>query len=81
MYYAKFQEIEDEVIAFQTEQERNDFVNFKDEFSVGYEITKDESTFQRESLTEEEARYIIDSYGLTLGDESDILQGAKIYRS
>lgn len=34
LYYARYEETEEEIVAFPTEQQRDDWVNFKDQFSI-----------------------------------------------
>lgn len=70
-YYAKFKETENEIIVFATKQERDDWVNFKDEFSVTNGCTSENSSFERMPLTTKEATYIIKSKGLTLYYDKD----------
>lgn len=45
-FYAKFKETDDEIIVFKTQQERDDWVNFKDEFSILAGCTKENSTLE-----------------------------------
>lgn len=53
-YYAKFKDIEFSPIAeFKTEKERDEWVNFQDEFSRDFETTIDNCVFEREKLTDE----------------------------
>lgn len=55
MFYAKFKGIENSDVAeFQTEQERDEWVNFQDEFSRDFNTTSDNCVFEREKLTDEE---------------------------
>lgn len=52
MYYATYKDIgETDIAAFQTEQERDDWVNFKDEFSKIFGTDKDNCTFKRKKLS------------------------------
>lgn len=55
-YYATYKNIGDSDIAvFQTEQERNDWVNFNDPYSKAFGVTSENSTFEREIMSVEEA--------------------------
>lgn len=52
MYYATYKGIGiSDVTAFESEQERNDWVEFKDDFSLLCGVTKENSTFERQILT------------------------------
>lgn len=52
MYYATYKGIGiSDVAAFESEQERNDWVEFKDDFSLLCGVTKENSTFERQILT------------------------------
>lgn len=54
MFYAKFRGIKNSDIAeFKTEQERDEWVNFQDEFSRDFGTTLDNCVFEREKLTNE----------------------------
>jgi hypothetical protein len=54
MFYAKFRGIENSDVAeFQTEQQRDEWVNFQDEFSRDFDTTVDNCVFGREKLTNE----------------------------
>ncbi len=57
-YYARFNEVENEIAIFETETARNEWVNFKDEFSIACGTTSENATFQRIALTEAEAEKI-----------------------
>ena len=59
MYYAKYTEADREVMAFKTKSDRDNWVDFKDEFSINAGTTADNATFQRESLTSNEAAAIV----------------------
>lgn len=63
-FYARFKETKEEIIAFPTEQQRDNWVNFQDEFSRVFNNTAENATFQRMALTENQARYIIKNLGL-----------------
>lgn len=53
MFYATYKGIgNSDVAEFMTEQERNDWVNFTDEYSKVFGITKENATFERKSLTD-----------------------------
>lgn len=52
MYYATYKGIGiSDVTAFELEQDRDDWVEFKDYFSLFYGVTKESSTFERQILT------------------------------
>lgn len=52
MYYATYKGIGiSDITAFESEQERNDWVEFKDDFSLLCGVTKENSTFERQILT------------------------------
>lgn len=52
MYYASYKGIGNTDIAeFVSEYDRNNWVNFKDEFSLFFGVTKENSTFERQILT------------------------------
>ena len=56
MYYATYKDIGDsDIAAFQTEQERDDWVNFKDPYSKALGTNAENSTFERMVITAEEA--------------------------
>lgn len=56
MYYATYKDIgETDIAAFQAKQERDDWVNFKDPFSKALGIDVANSTFERVTMTAEEA--------------------------
>lgn len=71
-FYARFKESKEEIIVFQTQEQRDEWVNFKDEFSRSIKSTPETATFQRIPLTEEQANYIIKTLGLTEEIEKDI---------
>lgn len=49
-YYAKFKLKVSDIAEFKTKQERDEWVNFKDKWSVDLEITPENCTFEREAL-------------------------------
>lgn len=52
MYYATYKGIGiSDITAFESEQERNEWVEFKDDFSLLCGVTKENSTFERQILT------------------------------
>ena len=55
-YYAKYVELNDAVAVFDTEEERDEWVQYKDEFSVAVNATTENAFEQRTALTEDEAR-------------------------
>lgn len=56
MYYATFKNIgESDIAAFKTEQERDNWVNFKDPFSIALNCNAENSTFERSAISNEEA--------------------------
>lgn len=55
-FYATFKNIGvSDIAAFQTEQERDDWVNFKDPYSKALGVDAANSTFERTAMTSEEA--------------------------
>lgn len=54
MYYAAYKG-ESDITTFKTEKERDDWVNFKDEFSRAFNLNEDNCIFERMSITAEEA--------------------------
>lgn len=64
-FYARFKETKEEIIAFPTQQQRDDWVNFQDEFSLVTQTSAENATFKRIPLTEKQANYIIKTLGLT----------------
>lgn len=72
MFYAKFREIENSDVAeFQTEQQRDEWVNFQDEFSRDFDTTVDNCVFGREKLTnEDEIKSVVENKNIpTVQDE------------
>lgn len=56
MYYATYKDIGDtDIAAFQTEQERDDWVNFLDPYSKALGADAENSTFERVPIAVEEA--------------------------
>lgn len=56
MYYATYKKIGDSDIAvFKTEQERDDWVNFKDQYSKALNVNAENCTFERMSISSETA--------------------------
>lgn len=56
MFYATFKNIGDtDIAAFATEQERNDWVNFRDPYSKALGVDAKTSTFERMVIAAEEA--------------------------
>lgn len=54
MYYATYKGIgESDVTAFETQEERDKWVNFQDQFSVDFHTTPENCVFEREALTDE----------------------------
>ena len=77
MYYAKFTETSCEVLAFKTKAERNNWVEFKDEFSVAAGTTPENTAFQRESITSRDAAETIgrkNLYDENRREEHEILE-------
>ena len=64
-FYARFKESREEIIAFPTQQQRDDWVNFQDEFSLATKNNAEITTFQRVPLTQKQANYIIKTLCLT----------------
>lgn len=62
MYYATYKNIgETDIAAFQTELERDDWVNFKDPYSKALGVDAANSTFERVTMTAEEAMQRIET--------------------
>lgn len=80
MFYAKFREIENSDVAeFQTEQERDKWVNFQDEFSRDFGTTLDNCVFKREKLTDEkEIKSVIEDKNIPTAQD-EILHYIKWY--
>ncbi len=56
MYYATYKDIgETDITAFKTEQECDNWVNFKDQYSKALGVDAANSTFERVAITAEEA--------------------------
>ena len=56
MYFATFKNIgETDIAAFATEQERNDWVNFRDPYSKAFGVNSENCTFERMVIPAEEA--------------------------
>lgn len=54
MYYATFKGIgKSDIAEFKTKQDRDNWVNFKDSYSLAFGTTKENATFQRYELTDE----------------------------
>lgn len=64
-YYARFKETKEEIIAFPTQEQRDNWVNFKDEFSLATKNNAEITTFQRMPLAQRQAIYIIKMLHLT----------------
>lgn len=64
-FYARFKESKEEIIAFPTQEQRDDWVNFNDEFSLAMNNNAEDTTFQRIALTKKQAEYIIKTRHLT----------------
>ena len=62
-YYARFEETRAEVFAFPTEQERNQWVNYQDEYSRTFGVNS-EDNFKRIAITSEQAEEIIERFAL-----------------
>ena len=53
MYYATYKGIGlSDVTVFESEQERNNWVDYKDDFSLLCGVTKENSTFERQILSD-----------------------------
>lgn len=72
-FYAKFKDDDEEIIVFPTQQERDEWVNFEDEFSKSIGCTKHNATFERAALTTKEATYLIKSNNLFLSYDKDCM--------
>lgn len=72
-YYARFEETKAEVFAFSTEQERDQWVNYQDEYSRTFGVNS-EDNFKRIAITPEQAEEYIERFALirVKPDEMDI---------
>lgn len=62
MYYATFKNIgETDIVVFQTEQERDDWVNYQDECSIVLGANAENCTFERVAMDSEEAEQRIEN--------------------
>ena len=57
-YFAKFKENNNEIIIFKTQQERDNWINFQDEFSRDMGTTADNAVFHRMAISSERASRI-----------------------
>ncbi len=80
MYYARYGETEEEFVGFPTKQQRDDWVNFKDEFSLAVGTTSENCIFTRMAVPAEEAEYIIKSKDLSEIQNPLDLDGENIVR-
>lgn len=80
MFYAKFKGIENSDVAeFRTKQERDEWVNFQDEFSRDFGTTLDNCVFEREILTDiKEIKSVIENTNI-LTERDEILPYIKWY--
>lgn len=77
MYYATYKNIgETDIAAFHTEQERDDWVNFKDPYSKALGVDAANSTFERVAMTAEEAEQRI---GIMLHKKDEFNAGQEWY--
>ena len=54
-YYATHAETHDEIAIFNTEEERDAWVNYEDQFSIDFNADPEDQIFHREKITEREA--------------------------
>lgn len=54
-FFAKFKEKNNEIIIFKTQEERDNWVNYLDEFSRDMGTTSENAVFQRMAITKEKA--------------------------
>lgn len=80
MFYAKFKGIENSDVAeFRTEKERDEWVNFQDEFSRDFDTTVDNCIFEREKLTnEDEIKSVVENKNIPTAQD-EILPYIKWY--
>lgn len=80
MFYARFKGIENSDVAeFATRQERDEWVNFQDEFSRDFGTTSDNCVFEREKLTDEkEIKSVTDDKNIPTAQD-EILHYIKWY--
>lgn len=80
MFYAKFKGIENSDVAeFRTEKERDEWVNFQDEFSRDFDTTVDNCIFEREKLTNEnEIKSVVENKNIPTAQD-EILPYIKWY--
>ena len=80
LYYARYGETEEEIVGFPTKQQRDDWVNFKDEFSLTVGTTLENCIFTRMALSTEEAEHIIKAKDLSQTQNPLDLDGENIVR-
>lgn len=80
LYYARFAETEEELVGFPSKKQRDDWVNFKDEFSLTVGTTLENCIFKRIALSAKEAKYIITINGLSKFQNPSDLDGKNIVR-
>ncbi len=59
MYYAGYNDPKTDIALFQSVSDRNDWVNYKDSFSLEFGLEKDDPVFERVALTDLQALEII----------------------
>lgn len=52
LYYASFEGVSSEIMEFTTEEARDNWVSFKDDFSVDFDIKKGDGDFERRKVTD-----------------------------
>lgn len=76
-FYATYHNIgESDIAVFKTEQERDDWVNFKDPYSKALNVDVNNATFERIAISEEEAKMRI---GYMLHREDEFNPGQEWY--
>lgn len=70
-YYARFKEVKFEVMAFDTEEERDKWVRFEDDISLSDGDLAKVGSFDRMKLDEKAAMFLINKYSL-VKSESDL---------
>lgn len=64
MYYARFKETDKEIATFNTEKDRDDWVNYQDEFSAVFGANAENSAFERMAITEQQKNNILHNRGI-----------------
>lgn len=68
LYYASFEGVTSEIMEFTTEEARDNWVSYKDEFSLDLDIQKRDGDFERRKVTD-------------LGEVVALLNDIRVHRS